>query len=117
MLKAVWVLVRQNVFALLCCCSLLVDGEVCSASACTWRLGGRGEGVGSETLGADLIGSLIFFSMCHLVYSDVRDIVVCSMLGFIGSWLMVGQLSGWSSHDSDESASQASEAGQILTFN
>uniref|UniRef100_A0A3P8QFQ0 Glutamate receptor n=1 Tax=Astatotilapia calliptera TaxID=8154 RepID=A0A3P8QFQ0_ASTCA len=30
---------------------------------------------------------------------------------------MVGQLSGWSSHDSDESASKASEASQILTFN
>lgn len=53
MLKAVWVLVLQNVFALLCCCSLFVDGEVCGAS------GGRGEGVGSETLGADLIGSCL----------------------------------------------------------
>lgn len=58
---------------------LLVDGEVCSASARTWRLGGRGEGVGSKTLGADLIGSLIFFSMCRLVCSYVQDIVVCAV--------------------------------------
>lgn len=56
--------------------------------------------------------------MTRLVYSYVRDIVVCAVFARV-YWQLVD---GWTAervvlNDSDESASKASEASQILTFN
>lgn len=69
------------VVVLLCCCSLFVDGEVCGASARTWRLGGRGEGVGSETLSADLIGSCLHrmvYDSLYFLLSVFFSVFLCA---------------------------------------